>query len=561
MRSLATLPLVAALLLLSRASADEPKAPKPPHANEVRSDPQTPTEAWRKDAAGTVPDHGDTAVLTLLSDIEGFNPYTSSSADTHDVLEMIFPRLLEEQPDYYAGPPHFTPNIAEAPPVAGADGLTLRYKLRECTWSDGTPITSEDVRFSWQAAADERVAWLSKSIVDVITDVEVHNPREFTVHYARSYPYQVMDINDVSILPRHVFGKVPFDQWQKHGLWLEEAKVSGGPWLLEKYEPNTSVSFVPNPRYWDKGKPYLNRVIWLVQGSMETNLNALLSGDVDFMTSILPKDVDRVLKDGDVLVYTYQSRAIGWIGWNVNREPLNDARVRRALAMAIDRDNILESIFYGYAKAAGPLIISSMWASNADVKPIEFDPDAAEKLLDEVGWKKDGGVRKKDGKPLAFALVTNQGNDVRKRITEYIQANLKEIGVTVDIRVQDANQLSQQLKRHNFDAYVWGMYVATKVDGTPTFGTEGGFNYPGYSNKRVDEIIKVARELGDQAKAKPMWDEMQRILADDQPYTPLYEPRGLVGLSKRFRNVRVAAPRATFNLHEWWVPKAEQKTK
>jgi peptide/nickel transport system substrate-binding protein len=507
-----------------------------------------------------VPERGDTVVLALLGDIEGFNPYTSSSADSHDVQEMIFPRLLEEQPDYYAGPPTWKENIA-FPPTAGADGLSRKYTLRECTWSDGTPLTSEDVRFSWQAAANEKVAWVSKSIVDYITDVEVHSPREFTVRYSKNYPYQVMDINDVSIIPRHVFGKVPFEQWQKHGGWFEEAKVSGGPWLFEEYKPNTEVSFVPNPRYWDRGKPYLNKVIWRVQGSMETNLNALLSGDVDFMTAIFPKDIDRVFKDGDVLVYSYQSRTIGWIGWNVKKAPLDDARVRRALSMAIDRDNIVESVLYGYGKPAGALIISSMWASNKAIAPMEFDPDKAEALLDEAGWKREGDVRKKDGKPLSFSLVTNQGNEVRKRICEYIQASMKEIGVQVDLRLQDFNQLSQQLKRHNFEAYLAGMQSATKVDGSPLFSTGQGFNYPDYSNPRVDELIKTAREISDQAKAQPLWNEMQEILHQDQPYTALYEPRGLTGLAKRIRNARVAAPRPTYNLHEWWVPKAEQKWK
>lgn len=564
-RLLLPLAVLALLPWSSSASGEEPAGPaaKPAHPNEVRNEPSTPTEAWRKDPPGTAPEKGDTAVLTLLSDIDGFNPYISSSADAHDVQELIFPRLMEEQPDYYAGPPSFRPNLAAAQPVPGADGRSLRFTLRELTWSDGTPLTSEDIRFSWQAAKDDKVAWVSRSIVDFIADVQVHSPREFTVQYSEAYPYQLMDINDVSILPRHVFGKVPFDQWQGYGTWEKEARVSGGPWLLERYVPNQEITFVPNPRYWDAGKPYLSRVVFRVQGNMETNLNALLAGDVDYMQSVLPKDAQRVLKDGDVLLYSYVNRAIGWIGWNCGKAPFDDVRVRRALGLAIDRENIVESILYGYGKRAGPTIITSMWASNAAIQPTELDPDAAEALLDEAGWKRGAdGVRAKDGKPLAFVLVTNQGNDVRKKICEYVQSNLKDIGVQVDIRLQDFNQLSQQLKKHNFDAYVGGMYVATKVDGKPIFhsaGAEGGFNYPNYRNARVDAIIDAARVMSDFQAAKPLWDELQRIMADEQPYATLYEPKGLVGVHRRFRNVRATAPRPTFNLHEWWVPKAEQR--
>lgn len=567
-RQPAAVAALAALLLLPPAgSAEEGQGPaaRPAHPREVRNRPETPTEAWRRDPPGATPVKGDTAVLTLLSDIDGFNPYISSSAEAHDVQELIFPRLMEEQPDYYAGPPTFVPHLVEALPTPGADGLSLRFRLREITWSDGAPLTSEDVRFSWQAARDDKVAWVSRSIVDFITDVEVHSPREFTVRYSAAYPYQLMDVNDVTILPRHVFGKVPFDQWQGFGTWEAQARVSGGPWLLERYVANQEIAFVPNPRYGDGSKPYLSRVVFRVQGNMETNLNALLSGDVDYMQSVLPKDAQRVLDDGDVLLYTYVNRAIGWIGWNCTRAPFDDLRVRRALSLAIDRENIVESVLYGYARPAGTVIISSMWASHQGLAPLEYDPDAAEALLEEAGWTRgEGGVRRKGGKPLAFVLVTNQGNDVRKKICEYVQASLKDVGAQVDIRLQDFNQMSQQLKQHNFDAYVGGMYVATKVDGKPTFHSSsavGGFNYPGYANARVDAIIDQARVMSDFKAAKPLWDELQTIMAAEQPYSPLYEPKGLVGVHKRFRNVRATAPRPTFNLHEWWVPAAEQRFK
>ncbi len=447
------------------ATAEEPAV----HPREVRSSAEMPTRAWRQDPAGTKPERGDTAILTLITDVDSLNPYTSSSADASNLHDMIWPRLMEEQADYYAGPPSFTPFVA-ASWTYGEDGLSISFTLREAAWSDGTPITGDDVRFSWEAAKHPGVAWNSASIVDFIADIEVRSPREITVKYTERYPYQLMDINDVHILPRHVFGKVPFDQWQKVGTWDEQAKVSGGPWLLDKNVPNQEVAFVRNPRFWDPEKPYLERVVWKVQGNMETNLNAMLAGDVDFMLSVPPKDAGRVLADEDLLLYTYVTRAIGWIGWNTRKAPFDDVRVRRAMTHAIDRENIVEAIFYGYAQVAGPIIIRSLWASDHAIEPLEFDPEASEKLLEAAGWKKGAdGVRAKDGKRLSFALVTNAGNEVRKKICEYVQSNLREVGVEVELRPQDFNQMTQQLKRHNFEAFVGGMYVATKVDGKAIF--------------------------------------------------------------------------------------------
>jgi peptide/nickel transport system substrate-binding protein len=532
------------------------------HPREVAADDALPDEAQRLALPGETPVRGDTAVLSLLSDIDGFNPFTSSSREASEIQDLLFPRLMKEEADYFAGPPSFTPNLAERW-EAGADGRSIRFTLRDCTWSDGTPISGADVRFSWEAARHKDVAWNSASIVDYIEDVEVHGPREITVRYSEAYPYQLMDINDVHILPRHVFGRIPFERWQQHGVWTDQARVSGGPWILERYVSNQEISFLPNPRWWVPGQPYLDRLVFRVQGTMETNLTALLSGDVDTMESILPKDARRVLSDGDVLVYSYMTRTIGWIGWNCRRAPFDDARVRRAMTHAIDRENIVESILYGYGRIAGPVIIHSMWASDHEIEPLPYDLSASERLLQEAGWVVGpDGVRQRAGKRLSFVLVTNAGNDVRRKICERAQADLREVGVEVEIRLLDFNLMSQQLKRHNFDAYVGGMSVATKVDGKPIFhssGAEGRFNYPDYRNARVDEIIDTARVMADMKLAKPLWSEMQRIMDADQPYSTLYEPRGLVGVAKRFRGVRVTSLRAWDNVDEWWVPLAEQK--
>ena len=167
----------------------------------------------------------------------------------------------------------------------------------------------------------------------------------------------------------------------------------------------------------------------------------------------------------------------------------------------------------------------------------------------------------KDGKPFTFTLKTNSGNAVRKSLCEAIQADLREIGVNAEIQLTDFNQMSAQLKKHDFDAYVAGWYIATKVDYKPTFhsvSVNGRYNYVNYVNEEVDRLIDKGRvmDVADpaiRAEAKKVWGRFQDILYEDQPYTMLYEPRGLVALSKRFVNVRVTSLRALDNVHEWWI--------
>ena len=548
--------LVLAVLLLPAARAE-----RPAHPHEIRG---ASTVAAKPKPPGKEPVPGGGAVLSLLGEIDSLNPFTSSSAAASEIHDLIFPRLFVEEADYPQGPPTFTPNIAESA-TPGADGYSLKIRLRDCTWSDGEPITADDVRFSWEAAKHPDVAWVSASIVDFIEDVEVHDPRTFTVRYSQKYPYQQMDVNDIQVLPKHTFGRIPFEQWQTHGKWLEQAKVAGGPFLLESMKPNEEVTLVRNPAYWKQGKPYLDKLIFRIIPDQRTQLTSVLAGDVDCMQGVTPKDVDKILDAAHLELYTYMTRSYGYAGWNCKRWPFDDARVRRAMSHAIDVEDIVESLFRGYAQVAGPQIISSFWASNPDIEPVAFDADLAETLLQEAGWTRGADdLYAKDGKPFRFTLLTNSENALRQRICQMIQANLREVGVACEIQPMEFNQMSTQLKRHEFQGYVGGWYVATKVDLKPTWhstSVDGRFNYVNFQNARVDAIIDEARVMSDFEAARPLWYELQDILHAEQPYTMLYEPRGLVALHERFQGVEMNALRVYANLDEWWVPPAQRRFK
>ncbi len=537
-------------------------AEREPLANEVRSDDATPTEAWKKPPAGVKPVRGGAVIVAILQDIDAINPYISSSLTASEVQELVFPRLYVEEADYYNGPPTFTPNIAEALPKRGDDKKSLHFRLRECYWADGTQITGHDIAFSVEAGKNEDVAWTGRSIVDRIVAVEVdpEDGRNFVVRYSEDYPYQLMDINDAMVIPKHSFGKVPFSKWQTYGSWLEQAtSAAGGPFKLGEYKPNQEITLVRNERYWDAPKPYLDKVVFRIFGDMGAMFTSLIGGDVDVMNSVLPKDVARVGKTEHLELYTHMSRVFGYIGWNCTTFPFDDYRVRQAMTYAIDRENIIDTVFYGYAKVAGPNIISSFWASKKDLEPYEYDPDKAEELLQEAGWKKNAdGIYAKDGKPLIFTMVTNVGNNVRKQIAEFAQSDLAEIGVKVNIEIKDFNLMSTQLKRHGYTSWVAGWGVATKVDPKSTWHSSAankGYNYCDYKNPRLDELIEKGRALPNVEDARPLWHEFQDILYKDQPYTMLYESRGLVGINKKFTNVKVTSLRYLRNVHEWWIQK------
>lgn len=502
---------------------------------------------------------GGRAVLPLLSEVDSFNPYLSDSADADEVHGLLWPLPLKEHADYHKGPPTFGPGLVDRWEVQGSE---IRMHLRDnAVWSDGAPVTTDDVEFSLAAAKDPDVAWVNSSIVDWIDRVEKVDAKNYVLHYSKTYPDMLMDAKDWRIIPRHVFGKIPFREWKSNPDWDKAATVVSGPFRLESYKLRQEFVLVPNEKFWDPALPRLAKVVFRVIQSQQTQFDSLLAGEIDGMQGIQPKDVRHLKGHKDLLVYTFMSRAYGYVGWNCDFWLFQDPEVRRALTLAIDRENIVEALFYGYAKVTASPIISSMWACDHSLKPLDYDPDEAARILAAKGWKPGrDGILEKDGKRFEFFLSTNQGNEIRASMIEMVQNNLREVGILVKPRILDWNVWSENLKKGEEEAWIGNWQVATKVDEKPTFHSEsiGGFNFGRWRNKRVDELIDAGRVEPDPAKALGIWKEFQAIFFAEQPYTILYEPMAIHALHRRFRNVEMNSLDIYDNLPEWFIPKPLQ---
>ncbi|MCZ6787807.1 MAG: ABC transporter substrate-binding protein [Planctomycetota bacterium] len=542
-------------LLLLAASALFADGRNKAHPDEVRGELTTAKHADFKPEDIV---KGGTAVLPLLSDVDSFNPYLSTSADADNVLKYLYPLPLIEHADYYKGMPTFEADLVDKWRV---DGLKLHMHIRDdAVWSDGKPITSADFRFSWEAAKSSDIAWVSQEIVKFQKELEIVNDKNFILHYSQPTIYMVMNAKDWRIIPKHVFGKVPFKEWKSYKHWDELANVVSGPYKVQSYKHNEEFVLVPNEKYWLKDRPRIQKVIFRVINSQQTQIDALFAGEIDSMSRVPPKDIKKILDDPDLRLFTYLDRFYEYVGWNCKHEIFKDPEIRMAMTLAIDRENIAEVNYRGYAKVTASPIISTLWACDKSLEPHLFDPDKAEEILDKKGWKRGkDGIRQKDGKRFEFHLSTNQGNMRRKNTVQMVQADLKEIGVIAYARFLDFNVMIESLRKGKEDAWVAGWGSATYVDPSSIFSTKGiGFrNYAFYSNKRVDELI-------DQGAGKPMdvampiWKEYQQIFHKEQPYTILYEAPGLNAFRKKFENVESNALDVWFNLDEWFIPKGKQ---
>jgi peptide/nickel transport system substrate-binding protein len=495
-----------------------------------------------------------TLTVGLLSEPATLNPLSATSNETKDIVWCIFLKLLDEQPDYL----NFAPRLARGWEFS-PDSLTITFHLRDdVQWTDGVPVTAEDVRFTWQLHADTLVAWRSRSLKLHISDVEVEDPYTVAFHFDRRYPYQLMDANDGVILPRHLLQDAARDQLQQHP--FGRAPVGNGPFELARWVPGQYIELVKNPDYYEEGKPQVDRVIFKFVPDMVTLMTQIKKGEIDLLESIPSDQVSDLKKHYPRLqIYSYPSRDYWYISWNLRRDLFADVRVRRALTMAIDRQEIIRTIWGGRASLCKSPIHSSLWAFDDAIEPIPFRADRARRELEELGWHDtDGdGVLDRDGRPFEFEMITNNSSQQRVDVATMAAAYLGKIGVKVDIRTVEFRAVVDKLFSFDYDSCVLGWGTATKPDITSHWHSSSippdGYNISSYRNPEVDDLIDRAKVELNRERARELWFRVQRLIYEDQPFTFLAIPDEVTALDRRFCGVKPNAISFLYNLRDWKV--------
>jgi peptide/nickel transport system substrate-binding protein len=509
-------------------------------------------------ASAAVPRRGGIIVTGWTAEPRAVNELIVQATNPNqEMVFQLFARLLREEPDFERHPPAFTPALARSYEWS-ADHKTLTLHLREnARWSDGVPVTADDVRWTWQAQVSPEVAWESSYMKDDIADVEAVDPHTVRVRFKRVYAKQLFDLNEGGILPHHAWGQIPFSRWRQSGEWFQQHLVVDGPFTLGSWRRQQELVLVRNPSFYDPDRPRLDRVVMRIIPDQASILTQLDSGELDFTAAISPRDAPHVTANPrlKVLVFPYRN----WIGvaWNGARQPFSDPDVRRALGMALDRRAIVETIWGKFARVSESPILSVVWAYDRSLRPLPYDPAEARRILAAKGFAAGAdGVLRRGGKPFAFEISTNAGNQQRVDSLVMIQEQLRRIGVRAEPRQVEFNSLNARVLAGDFDASVIGNSMDTSLDLTSYFHSHGialGTNVTRYSNPEVDRLIDHAMSQPDIALARQDLDRIQEILHRDQPYTYLWESDRVSGLDRRLHDVRPSMVLSFYDLEDWWV--------
>ena len=508
------------------------------------------------------PAYGDTLIEASIGDVSGFIPNITSDSASHEVGSLIYSGLLRRDRDLnivgeLASSWEFSKNC-----------LNLTFHLRKnATWQDGRPLTAADVLFTYETMIDPKTPTAYKEDFLAVKSAEVLDP--YTIRFTYAKPYaQALDSWEVWILPKHLLASA-VRQGKLREAPQNRAPIGSGPYRFQEWKSGEKIVLVANPDYYG-GRTHISRVVYRIIPSQATIFLELKAQGVDYASRLTAmqyqRQTDYPLFRKAYTKYRYAGNAYTYFGFNLRDPRFADRRVRQAFAYAIDKRELIDGVLLGLGQEATGPYKPGTWAYDGDVRHYPHDLARARALLAEAGWKDtDGdGLLDKDGKPFTFEILTNQGNDERKKVAELIQSSLKEIGVGVEIRVIEwAALLNEYIKKRRFDAIVLGWSIGTDPDQYEIWHSSktapDELNHISYSNPEVDRLLEKGRSFCDRKDRLPYYRRLQEVLAEDEPVVFLYFPDALPVVSSRVHGIVPGPAGIGYNFPEWYVPRSLQR--
>ena len=438
-----------------------------------------------------------------------------------------------------------------------ADGRTIRYRLREgAEWSDGRAVTADDVLFTLRAILDPRNPVRSHEGYDLIDRAEALGSRTVVFHLKHAWAPAVMTyfsygFSPQFVLPAHILrAEVPLAR----AAFNAAPNVGDGPFRFLFWHRGEGLAYVANPRYW-RGRPAVPNLAIRMIPDPSTNLLLLRSGSLDW-NLLAPAQLAVVRGDPHIRFVAVPTAVVAGIAFNTSHRPLDDVRIRRALAMSIDRAAISRKITLGFYPVTNMIQPRFSWAFDPSVREPQYDPAAADTLYDLAGWRRGSdGVRRRAGSPLQLTYVQFPETATGVRVATAIQAALRERGVDLTIKSVSNAQLflprTGVLATGGFDlAYVpWTM--GADPDDSSVLGCGAPSNYMRWCDPRVDRLERAALATTEMVVRKRLYGRIGRIVAAQVPILYLFNADYVYAYRKRLRGFAPNAFVPTWNAYRW----------
>ncbi|UZD46163.1 glutathione ABC transporter substrate-binding protein [Peribacillus frigoritolerans] len=466
---------------------------------------------------------GGTLVIARLSDAENLDQQFMSTINAASVTHhKIYEGLVQRDENS-----EIQPMLAEK--WKQINDTTWEFKLREdVKFHDGTPFNADAVKKTFDRLLDPVVASPRAVVFDMVKEVKAVD--EFTVQFILKEPFSPL----LSILANHEGGIISPKTIEKYGKKVIQEPNGTGPFAFDSWSPGQEITLTKNDSYWGD-EPKVDKVIFKVVPEDSTRISMIETGEAHIAEPLPVAVMDQVESSPSMDVYRSEGYGTEYLGFNVNNEPFNDERVRKAIAHAIEMDSIIKGVFNNVGVKANSLMGSKVFGYNEDLEAYDYNLKEAKKLMAEAGYSKG-----------MDATILTMDSKERVNLAEVLQSQLKGIGINLKVQVMEYGSFVEQVNKGQSEMFIISWRNATgdadynqyNLFHTESQGAAGNTFF--YSNQKVDRLIDAARKEKEEGKRKELYAEAQEIEMADTPYIPVRVIENVAAVAKEVKGFSIS---------------------
>ncbi|API91609.1 MULTISPECIES: glutathione ABC transporter substrate-binding protein [Virgibacillus] len=464
--------------------------------------------------------------VDLSADPVSLDPHAANDGTSLYVMNAMYDTLVAMNKDL-----EIEPALAES--LEQIDDLVWEAKIRQgVKFHDGSELNAEVVKANLDRVRDPEVGSPLSFLFDMISTVKVID--DYTVQIETKFPFAALP-SHLAHPGGHMISleaiKKDYQQMEDGGepfTYINENPIGTGYFKYDKRVNGEFVSLVKNEAYWGE-QAKVDQVTFKTVPEDASRIAELRTGEADIIYPVNPNDVKQTNSNKGTAVHETESASMSYLGMNNSKEPFQDKRVRQAIAMAINKQELVDGVFAGVPLVANGPLASTVNGHSKNVEPLGYDLEKARELLEEAGYETGFSAS-----ILAYDRTTSD-------IAEYVQVQLEKIGIDVNIEQAEVGAYLEVTGNGSFDMFIgsWGTVTLDADYGLyPMFHSQNAGNAGNrsfFNHKQVDELLEKARQTSDEQERLQFYEEAQQIIVDEATIVPLYHSVLLAGLREEVK--------------------------
>ncbi len=482
--------------------------------------------------------NASTLYLSISTNPLRLNPILATDSASSTITNWLFDGLLK-----YDKKGELICNLAKN--YKFEDNQTILFELKDnIYWHDGVKFSVDDIIFTYNTVISKKVFTPYSDSFRFVESVEKIDELKVKIRYKKPY-FKALEIWTIDIIPKHMLQ----NETNLMNSSFNQKPIGTGAYKLETFEFSKNIKLVANPTYHEH-KPFIDEIIYQFLPEQNSRFMMLKNRELD-IGDLTYLQYQRQLNDEfyeNYNIYNIPTNAYTYLGFNLKNPKFQDKRVREAIELGIDKQELIDLLFFKQGKVCNGPFLEGSFAFNSSIKTKKRDIEKAKKLLQELGYN--------ENTPLEFEIITNSNNPTRLYTAQIIQHQLKSINIKVKIRALEWQAfLNTVVHPRKFETIILGWSLSLMPDAYLIWHSQsdkvGGFNFVGYKNSVVDNLIEESEAVVDREILAKMYQEIFKLIVEDIPYIFLYVPDGLSAINSQIKPIEPSIIGIMHNQIDW----------